>query len=85
MITTLDKAGRVVIPATLREKAGLRPGDEFEITIDEMGIRLVALAKRPRIVRIGKRLVARPSAPMRDRPGVDMAPLVEEERKRWPW
>ncbi|MBI2222974.1 MAG: AbrB/MazE/SpoVT family DNA-binding domain-containing protein, partial [Acidobacteria bacterium] len=26
MRTTIDKAGRVVIPAVIRERAGLRPG-----------------------------------------------------------
>ena len=85
MITTIDKAGRVVIPAALREKAGLRPGGEVEITFDEICIRLEPRAKRPRLVRIGKRLVARPTAPTCYRPAVDVAALVEEDRNRWPW
>src|SRR6266550_2102962 len=38
--TTIDKAGRVVIPAAVRERAGLSPGSEIEITEDELGIRL---------------------------------------------
>ena len=29
MRTTIDKAGRVVIPAALRERAGLTPGSEL--------------------------------------------------------
>jgi AbrB family looped-hinge helix DNA binding protein len=85
MIVTIDKAGRVVIPAALREKAGIRPGSEVEITFDEICLRLAPRAKRPRLVRIGKRLVARPTAPMSDRPVADVAALVEEERNRWPW
>jgi hypothetical protein len=38
----------------------------------------------PRLVKVGKRLVARPSAPPGARPAVDLAALVEEERNRWP-
>jgi AbrB family looped-hinge helix DNA binding protein len=85
MVTTIDKAGSVVIPTALREKAGLRPGTEVEITFDEISIRLEARAKRPRLVPVGKRLVARPTAPVSERPAVDIPALLEEERNRWPW
>ena len=40
MRTTIDKAGRVVIPVAIRERAGLSPGAELEVTNDELGIRL---------------------------------------------
>jgi AbrB family looped-hinge helix DNA binding protein len=39
MRTTIDKAGRLVIPKPLRDRAGLRPG-EVEITVDGAGIRV---------------------------------------------
>ena len=84
MRTTIDKAGRVVIPAPLRERAGLRPGVEMEVTLDELGIRLERVAPAPRLVRVGKRLVARPTAPLETRPRIDVADLIEEERNRWP-
>ena len=32
MRTTIDKAGRVVIPAAIRERAGLSAGSELEVT-----------------------------------------------------
>jgi AbrB family looped-hinge helix DNA binding protein len=35
--TTLSEKGQVVIPAELRAKAGLRPGDRFEVVLDESG------------------------------------------------
>jgi hypothetical protein len=35
-------------------------------------------------VKIGRRLVARPSVVSRERPAVDIAALIEEERNRWP-
>jgi len=84
MRTTIDKAGRVVIPAAVRERAGLSPGAALEITEDEMGIRIERVASGPRLVKIGKRLVARPTAAAENRPAIDIAALVEDERNRWP-
>ena len=84
MRTTIDKAGRVVIPAALRERAGLAPGAELEVTEDELGIRLERIAAGPRLVKVGRRLVARPTAAADDRPAIDIAALIEEERNRWP-
>lgn len=84
MRTTIDKAGRVVIPAAIRERAGLSAGSEIEVTEDELGVRLVRVSAPPRLVRIGRRLVARPTVPPDERPPIDVAALVEEERNRWP-
>ncbi len=84
MRTTIDKAGRVVIPAAIRERAGLIPGAELEATVDESGVRLTRLAPGPRLVKVGRRLVARPTAPAGHRPVLDIAALVEDERSRWP-
>ena len=83
MKTTIDKAGRVVIPAALRERAGFLAGAELEATVDETGIRLERSAPGPRLVKVGRRLVARPVASS-DLPAVKVAALVEEERNRWP-
>ena len=84
MKATIDKAGRVVIPAPLRERAGLAPGTEVEVTLEDSGLRLERTAPPPRLVRVGRRLVARPTAPVESRPAIDIAALVEEERNRWP-
>ncbi len=84
MRTTIDKAGRVVIPASIRERAGLTPGTTLEISIEETGIRLAAVAPGLRLVRVGRRLVARATAATDARPALDVAALVEEERNRWP-
>jgi AbrB family looped-hinge helix DNA binding protein len=84
MVTTIDKAGRVVIPAAIRERAGFRPGTELQITVDEFGVRLEQRAPGPKLVKVGRRLVARPSVKSGDRPDIDLAALVEEERNRWP-
>jgi AbrB family looped-hinge helix DNA binding protein len=84
MKTTIDKAGRVVIPAAVRERMGLNAGTTLEITLDETGIRLAPVAPGPRLVRVGRRLVARATATSETRPALDVAALIEEERNRWP-
>ena len=74
-----------MIPAAVRERAGLAPGSELEIIDDELGIRLERVAAGPRLVKIGKRLVARPTTSAAGaRPNIDFAALIEEERNRWP-
>ena len=85
MKTTIDKAGRVVIPSAIRGKAGFAPGTELEVVVDDFSVRLVRTAPGPEIVRAGKRWIARPRVGPGDRPSVDVARLVEEERNRWPW
>jgi AbrB family looped-hinge helix DNA binding protein len=85
MRATIDKAGRVVIPAQLRARAGLTPGSELEVMVDELGIRLVRIAPAPELVKRGNRLVVRPAAASDGAPDVDAATLIDEERNRWPW
>jgi AbrB family looped-hinge helix DNA binding protein len=84
MRTTIDKAGRVVVPVSVRDRLGLVPGTEIEVTADETGVRLQAVAPGPRLVRVGRRLVARPTVPQDARRTLDIAALIEEERNRWP-
>ena len=68
----------------IRERAGLTPGADLEVTLDDAGVRLQRVAPGPRLTKIGKRLVARPTAPADARPVVDVASIVEDERNRWP-
>ena len=74
----------MVIPAPIRERAGFSPGTDLEITADELGVRIERVAPAPRLVKVGRRLVARPTADANARPSVDIAALIEEERNRWP-
>jgi AbrB family looped-hinge helix DNA binding protein len=85
MRATIDKAGRVVIPAEIRRRAGLKPGTSLEVVLDDVSVRLLRTGPGPRLVRQGKRLVARPSVSARDLPPVDVAVLGEDERSRWRW
>ena len=84
MKSTIDKAGRVVIPAQVRARAGFEPGCEVDVTADELGVHLARSAPGPRLVKVGRRLVVRPTASAGARPAVDIATVVDEERDRWP-
>jgi AbrB family looped-hinge helix DNA binding protein len=84
MRSTIDKAGRVVIPSSIRDRAGLTAGTLLEVTADDTGVRIERVAPGPKLVRVGKRLVARPTVASSDRPAVDVAALIDEERNRWP-
>ena len=43
MRTTIDKAGRVVIPRALRDEVGLRAGD-VEVVVEGAGVRIEPVA-----------------------------------------
>ena len=86
MKAAIDKAGRVVIPSEIRRRAGWVPGTELEIVVeDDSSVRLVRDVPGPRLLKVGRRLLARPTAKKGARPPVDVAALVEEERGRGPW
>lgn len=65
MRTTIDKAGRVVVPKVLRDRVGLRPG-EVEVTVDGSGLRIEPIAT-DRLVEVeGRLVVASSGAPVDD-------------------
>ncbi len=82
MKATIDRAGRVVIPAKLRARAGLEPGEALDITFENGSLRIERDVMGPELVRVGKRLVARPRVAKQELPEVDIAALVREERDR---
>jgi AbrB family looped-hinge helix DNA binding protein len=84
MRATIDKAGRLVIPAQIREQVGLVPGSEVEVFVDDLSIRLVRRTPAPELVREGNRWVVRPTVTEQDLPEVDLAGIIDEERNRWP-
>lgn len=72
MRSTIDGAGRVVIPKALRDELGLRGGEELEVTAHDGRIEL-APAARP------MRLVAREGFLAAEVEGDDVAPLTTEQ------
>jgi AbrB family looped-hinge helix DNA binding protein len=55
METTIDAAGRVVIPKRLRDEVGLRPG-RVELVVDGAGIRIEPIAASG-VEQVGRRTV----------------------------
>ena len=82
MISTIDKAGRVVIPAAIRKRLGLEAGAELEVKVENFSVKLTPSVPKPRVERVKGRLVVRPASA--DAGSVDVARLVDEERERWP-
>ena len=83
MKTTVDKAGRVVIPATIRERAGLTPGVEIDVRLSDSGdITISRPVPPPKLVKLGGGTVVR--AQTKTAPKIDFDKLIREERDRWP-
>ena len=83
MNTTIDRAGRVVIPAVIRERAGLKPGARIEVRLDHSGdITISRVVPPPKLVKVGRLTLVRPQTS--NPPVIDVAKLIREERDRWP-
>jgi AbrB family looped-hinge helix DNA binding protein len=63
MHTTIDKAGRVIIPAALRARLGLVPGP-VEIAIDGAGVRIEPIAPNNLALRDGRMVIAASGPPL---------------------
>jgi len=51
MRTTIDRAGRLVLPKKTRDRLGIRAGDELEIEPVADGVRLRVVQDSPRLIR----------------------------------
>lgn len=60
MRTTIDGAGRVVIPKALREELGLRGGQEIEVTLRDGHVEIEPAPTSMRLVRRKGVLTAEP-------------------------
>jgi AbrB family looped-hinge helix DNA binding protein len=65
MRTTIDKAGRLVIPKSLRDSVGLRPG-VVDVRADGTGIRIDAPADESLDERAGRLLIPASGASVND-------------------
>ncbi|MEO7793459.1 MAG: AbrB/MazE/SpoVT family DNA-binding domain-containing protein [Thermoanaerobaculia bacterium] len=81
-MATIDKAGRVVIPAAVRERAGFEPCTELDVLVDDFGVRLVRRVSPPVLLRVRGRMLAQPTAPRVGLPEMDPAVWIDEERDR---
>ena len=58
--TTIDSAGRLVLPKAVRDEAGILPGMTLQITIQEGKIEIEPVPREVRIVQRGPLFVAVP-------------------------
>jgi AbrB family looped-hinge helix DNA binding protein len=88
MKTTIDRAGRVVIPKGVRESAGLKPGVAVSIDYREGKVEIEPIYKRVRWVRKGSFLVARAprgTPPMTHQQVRKIIEETRQERERRIW
>ncbi len=78
MRTTIDKAGRIIVPKALRERYNLREGTRIELEPGADGIHLKAAHEQPSLVRKNGVLVHHGS----ERSDIDVADFVNRERTR---
>jgi AbrB family looped-hinge helix DNA binding protein len=64
MKSTIDHAGRLVIPREVRRQAGLEPGMELEIRVDDGAVVIEPAPTPVRIERRGRFSVAHPVRPV---------------------
>jgi len=64
MRTTIDAAGRVVVPKALRDELGLRAGQDVEISLRDGRIEIEPVPVPMRLVNKGGILVAEPERPL---------------------
>ena len=81
MQTTIDAAGRVVVPKPLRDELQLRGGTLLEIRVREGRIELEPVSARMTLVRRGRGLVATTETPL-PRIGADQVRAVVEGQRR---
>lgn len=66
MRTSIDSAGRIVVPKPLRDALGLMPGSELDISRYGSGLQLIPAGRTARLVDEGGRLVATGEASIDD-------------------
>ncbi len=64
MRVAIDRAGRIVVPKSLRDQLGLQPGTALEIQARDGRLELEPVLSAMRLVRRGKGLVATTDEPL---------------------
>ena len=77
MTLKIDKAGRIVVPKTVRERFGLGAGSELELTEDAGSLKLKPVGQRPSLARRSGLFVH--LGKLAD--GYDWSDLVEADRQ----
>ena len=81
MRTTIDNAGRVVIPKALRDDAGLEPGTELEIEFRDGRIEIEPATVTMRVVGLGVDAIIEAQREMPVLTAEDVRGVLERSRR----
>lgn len=81
MRTTIDDAGRLIVPKALRDELRLTGGTLLEIRLREGRLELEPVATPMRLERRGRRLVATTDEPLPRIDADDVRAVVESQRR----
>lgn len=80
MTTTIDAAGRLVIPRAMRERAGLKPGTELNLEYRDGKIEVEPVRQHARLARRGSRHVLAAPAGVPSLTNEQVNRIIEEVR-----
>ena len=78
MRTTIDSAGRLVVPKVLRDRLGLKPGSAVDVSPYGAGLQMVAVSRTARVRTIRGITVAASETVITDE---DVFALVDADRR----
>ena len=73
----IDRAGRIVLPKPVRDRLGVRAGNDLEVEETVAGLVLKPVERRPSLVRVGRFLVHTGKLPH----GSDILKAIAEDRE----
>jgi AbrB family looped-hinge helix DNA binding protein len=82
MKTTMDRAGRLVLPKAIRREARIEPGAELEIRVRDGRIEIEPAPLEVRLVKRGRLTVAVPSKPVPPLAQDEVAATIASVRRR---
>lgn len=82
MRTTIDRAGRLVVPRVIREAAGIAPGAELEIRVKDGRIEIEPAPLEVKLVKRGGLTVAVPTRSVPPLTDADVAETLAAVRRR---
>ena len=81
MQTTIDQAGRIVVPKALRDALGLKPGQILEVRVGDGRLEIEAAPTAMRLERRGKGIVAVTDTALPDLTAAQVRETLERVRR----
>jgi AbrB family looped-hinge helix DNA binding protein len=78
MKTTIDSAGRLVVPKVLRDRLGLKPGSTVDVSPYGAGLQLVPVSRTARVRTIRGEVVAESETVVTDE---DVFAILDADRR----